>query len=167
MGYQLHKVIDDMMRAMQREGSVQVGVNLDMSSVVASMQEQAEAFHCDPEHINTFLSARSLEQELFVLWAHRKAYEAVKRVSPETKVGLTLSLFDYQPIEEGMETAEKLWYEDFGYYLPYFRDDDSRRCRFIREAFESVQECRRNGVPVVGYCYWSLLDNFEWQAGFG
>lgn len=46
-------------------------------------------------------------------------------------------------------------------------NDDARRCEFIREAYASVAECAEAGIPVVGYCYWSLLDNFEWQAGFG
>ncbi len=23
-----------------------------------------------------------------------------------------------------------------------------------------------DGVPVVGYCHWTLIDNFEWVFGF-
>ncbi|MBR2540450.1 MAG: family 1 glycosylhydrolase [Mogibacterium sp.] len=46
-------------------------------------------------------------------------------------------------------------------------DDDSRRCEFIREAVSGVLQARDAGVPVKGYMYWSLLDNFEWQAGYG
>lgn len=45
-------------------------------------------------------------------------------------------------------------------------DDDARRCDFIKEAAESVMSCIEDGIPVKGYMYWSLLDNFEWQKGF-
>lgn len=45
-------------------------------------------------------------------------------------------------------------------------EDDSRREAFIRQAAESVQGCVADGLPVKGYFYWSLLDNFEWQKGF-
>lgn len=45
--------------------------------------------------------------------------------------------------------------------------DDERRCQFIKEAVAAVYGARDAGVPVKGYLHWSLLDNFEWQAGFG
>lgn len=45
-------------------------------------------------------------------------------------------------------------------------DNDERRCEFIKEAVEGIQECIDDGIPVKGYMYWSLLDNFEWQKGY-
>ena len=44
--------------------------------------------------------------------------------------------------------------------------DDSRRVAFIEEALRGVQGCIDEGIPVKGYMYWSLMDNFEWQKGF-
>lgn len=44
--------------------------------------------------------------------------------------------------------------------------DDERRCEFIKEAVEGIQNCIADGIPVKGYMYWSLLDNFEWQKGY-
>ncbi len=45
--------------------------------------------------------------------------------------------------------------------------DDAKRQRFITEAIASVQAAARDGVPVLGYIHWSLLDNFEWFSGYG
>lgn len=45
--------------------------------------------------------------------------------------------------------------------------DDARRVEFIRRATEGVQNCIADGIPVKGYFYWSLMDNFEWQKGYG
>lgn len=44
--------------------------------------------------------------------------------------------------------------------------DDERRIVFIDRALKGVQKCMAEGIPVKGYFYWSLLDNFEWQKGF-
>ena len=44
--------------------------------------------------------------------------------------------------------------------------DDARRCEFIREAAEGLRQCIAEGIPLKGYMYWSLLDNFEWQKGY-
>lgn len=124
MGYQLQKVSQDMMKARKREGDVQVGVNLDIKTLLRGMLEQGSAFHCNPFAVNTFLSPRFLKKEEIVMAAHVAAKEAIKSAAPHCKVGLTLSLFDYQPVDGGEKNAEKLWQEDFGWYLPYFREDD-------------------------------------------
>ena len=44
--------------------------------------------------------------------------------------------------------------------------DDTRRVEFIRRALAGVKNCVNDGIPVKGYCYWSLMDNFEWQKGY-
>ncbi|MCR5761197.1 MAG: family 1 glycosylhydrolase [Sphaerochaetaceae bacterium] len=46
-------------------------------------------------------------------------------------------------------------------------DDDSKRVEFIEKALSGVKSCIDEGIPVDGYLYWSLMDNFEWQKGFG
>ncbi len=46
-------------------------------------------------------------------------------------------------------------------------EDDAQRARFIPAATASVLAARRDGVPVIGYLHWSLLDNFEWFSGYG
>jgi beta-glucosidase len=60
------------------------------------------------------------------------------------------------------------------YRLPVFilengicTQDDSLRWDFIRQHLESVGLAMRDGVSVLGYVYWSLIDNFEWDKGFG
>ena len=44
--------------------------------------------------------------------------------------------------------------------------DDEERIEYIKTATESIKSCIDDGLPVKGYFYWSLLDNFEWQKGF-
>ncbi|MBO6039892.1 MAG: family 1 glycosylhydrolase, partial [Oscillospiraceae bacterium] len=234
MGYQLNKIVADMMKAGAKEGGVQVGTNtgLNIKTILLGMLEQGRAFRCNPFAVNSFLKPRDLKKEQFVMSAHRAAVKEIKRTDPAVKVGLTLSLFDYQPADGGADRAEKLWQEDFGWYLPFIQNDDflgvqnysrkivdangarepaegapitqmgyedypqsignvlrkvaqsfkgelivtengiatsddERRCAFIREAVDSVIAARNAGVPVTGYMHWSLLDNFEWQAGYG
>ncbi|WP_394442528.1 family 1 glycosylhydrolase (plasmid) [Sphingobium naphthae] len=45
-------------------------------------------------------------------------------------------------------------------------DDDAIRARFIPEALAGLKAAMDDGVPVLGYCHWSLLDNFEWIFGY-
>ncbi|QQV77613.1 glycoside hydrolase family 1 protein [Sphingomonas aliaeris] len=44
--------------------------------------------------------------------------------------------------------------------------DDRVRARFIDATVAEVARCIADGIPVKGYLYWSLLDNFEWTSGY-
>lgn len=46
-------------------------------------------------------------------------------------------------------------------------DDDVRRIAFIGEATDGVIQAMKTGIPVRGYLYWTLMDNFEWQKAYG
>ncbi len=59
------------------------------------------------------------------------------------------------------------------YRLPVFilengicTDDDSLRWDFIRAHLTKLAEAMASGVNVLGYIYWSLIDNYEWDKGF-
>jgi beta-glucosidase len=46
------------------------------------------------------------------------------------------------------------------------RIHDLRRIDYCRRHLAQVLRAKRDGVPVGGYFYWSLLDNFEWAEGY-
>jgi beta-glucosidase len=164
---------------------------------------------------------------------HRRAVDAIKTTAPDAKVGITLSMADYQalPGAEPMADAARTFMEDayldvldgddflgvqvytrtvmgpegpvetndaantqMGYEvwpealeavlrrlhdrtggrLPMIvtengigSDDDDVRTDYVTRALRGVHACIADGVDVRGYCYWSLLDNFEWDDGFG
>lgn len=43
---------------------------------------------------------------------------------------------------------------------------DRRRIDFLREHIGAMRMARQMGVPVRGYCVWTLMDNFEWTYGY-
>ena len=45
--------------------------------------------------------------------------------------------------------------------------DDRKRAEFIPASLAHVHDVIESGLPVLGYCHWSLLDNFEWVSGYG
>jgi beta-glucosidase len=46
------------------------------------------------------------------------------------------------------------------------RIDDPLRIQYLRQHLLAARAAMRKGVDLRGYFAWSLLDNFEWQAGF-
>lgn len=215
-----------------RNNVAQVGVSNPFADFQNVFAAAGAALGCDPANLNIFLFPHSVQGEEIIMDAHKKACAAIKAVCPELKVGITLSLHDFQPVNGGEERALREWEIEFSRYIPviaqddflgvqcYTRtligpkgalpipegaectqmgyedypmaithvvrkaasqfkgnilitengiatSDDARRTEFIREATEGIRGCIEEGIPVKGYFYWSLLDNFEWMAGYG
>ncbi|GGS33025.1 family 1 glycosylhydrolase [Streptomyces griseoviridis] len=45
--------------------------------------------------------------------------------------------------------------------------DDTQRAAFIPAAVDALAAEIAAGTPVLGYCHWTLMDNFEWIFGYG
>jgi len=85
--------------------------------------------------------------------------------------GVELTQMQYEFYPEALEHVIRRVREDFKGALIVTENgiavsDDTRRVEFIRRALTGVQNCVADDIPVKGYFYWSLLDNFEWQKGF-
>ncbi len=44
--------------------------------------------------------------------------------------------------------------------------DENKRSRYLVSYLKEIYHAIYAGVPVKGYFYWSLIDNFEWEKGF-
>ncbi|MFE1646705.1 glycoside hydrolase family 1 protein [Microbacterium sp. P01] len=44
--------------------------------------------------------------------------------------------------------------------------DDSIRADFLSPSLDGLAQAIAGGVPVLGYCHWTLMDNFEWIFGY-
>ncbi|OMF26751.1 glycoside hydrolase family 1 [Paenibacillus sp. FSL H8-0548] len=216
----------------QTQNAAQVGINTGrMESMQKYYVELGQAFGVPPQDVHAFLAARSEKGLEVIFKAHTEAREAIRKVSPQTQVGITLSLYDIQSIPGGEEHAAHAMQEEFLQFLPYLEEDDffglqnytryvygpegyippaedaektqmgneyypeglesviryaskylnkpiiitengigtendERRIAFIDRALQGVHDCVIDGIPVLGYMHWSLLDNFEWQLGY-
>ena len=86
--------------------------------------------------------------------------------------GTPMTLMDYEVYPEALEhVIRKVNAELPGVDIIVTENgiataDDKERISFIDTALAGVQKCINDGIPVKGYCHWSLLDNFEWQKGY-
>ena len=85
--------------------------------------------------------------------------------------GAEITQMEYEYYPEGLAHVLRRVAKDFHGDLIVTENgiataDDSRRAAFIDTATQGVADCIADGLPVKGYFYWSLLDNFEWQKGY-
>jgi beta-glucosidase len=103
----------------------QVGMNMDkMAQMQKYYAELSKAFGVPPTEAHSFLSPRTDEGLAVIFQAHTEARAAIRKTSPHTLVGITLSLYDIQSIPGGEANAADALQEEFLQFLPYMKEDD-------------------------------------------
>ena len=74
-----------------------------------------------------------------------------------------LKQFSQYPIKEIIVTENGAAFHD---HLEGNRVHDKRRMQYIQSYLAEVLRAKNDGVNIGGYFIWTLMDNFEWRAGF-
>lgn len=122
-----HVMAKYMRQAQAASGSLQVGINLEamMAQMEEANREAAQVFGLpEGQQPQAFQTPCTPEGDQIIIRAHEAARDAMKAVCPHLKVGITLSLHDFQALPGGEAELEKRWADEFTHYLPALEGDD-------------------------------------------
>ncbi len=106
----------------------------------------------------------------------------------KSALNLKFEIISHDPNEPGEEESDVGWAVDESsfapelhrffqrYKLPIYilengiadnKTDDTMRQRFLVRHVRAMATAVAEGADIRGFFYWSLIDNFEWAAGFG
>ena len=148
---------------------LQVGLTLSLYDIQPQPGGEKMAEKEWEEHFSHYLPFIQKDDFLGVQNYSRKRMDA-KGALPSAK-GAKMTEMDYEFYPEGIGNVIRTVSKDLPIPLIVTENgiatmDDDRRAEFITRALAGVLACVDDGIPVKGYMYWSLLDNFEWQKGF-
>ncbi|MCR3759515.1 glycoside hydrolase family 1 protein [Clostridium felsineum] len=101
-----------------------VGVEAKSWTAPGWRESAAKACGADIENYFTFHMASDEASIKIIKDAHLKAKRAIKKINPNTKVGLSLALPDVQFVKGGEEKAKEAWQKYFKQYLDAIKKDD-------------------------------------------
>ena len=148
---------------------IRVGITLSMHDCQALPGGESQAEAAWDEEFRHYLPYIRDDDFLGVQNYTRTQYGPQGQLpSPE---GARLTQMDYEFYPEALEHVLRKVHDDFKGDLIVTENgvavsDDESRVEFIERALAGVERCVKDHIPVKGYFYWSLLDNFEWQKGF-
>jgi len=158
-------------RAVIREAAphVRVGLTLSLHDIQAQPGGEENARREWAEEFTHYLPAIEGDDFLGVQNYTRTRMSAAGSMPVPEDAELTQMDYEYYP--QALEHVIRRVAEDFKGDLLVTENgiataDDTRRVAFIETALSGVKACMADGIPVKGYMYWSLLDNFEWQKGY-
>ncbi|MDD3615469.1 MAG: family 1 glycosylhydrolase [Lachnospiraceae bacterium] len=151
------------------DDSLQVGITLSLHDIQAKEggEEQA-AKEWDEEFLHYVSYIK--EDDFFGLQNYTRSVYDANGICPIPE-GAELTQMDYEIYPQALEACIRKAYKELQMPIMVTEngiavDDDTKRVDFIEKATDGVANCIADGIPVKGYMYWSLMDNFEWQKGF-
>ena len=165
--FRAHQAAKEAIKAIHPE--IQVGITLSLHDLQALPGGEAFAEKAWEEEFRHYLPFIQGDDFLGVQNYTRTQYGPTGQLA--CPAGAELTQMDYEFYPEALEHVIRKVHADFPGNLIVTENgvataDDTRRVKFICRALQGVESCLRDGIPVKGYCHWSLMDNFEWQKGF-
>jgi beta-glucosidase len=156
-------------------GEFPVGLTLSMSDYQAVPAD-------DDRAVKTRDAIRRFAEDVFLEACRGDDFIGVQtysrdRIGPDGQLGpedgVPVLVMGYELYPEALEaTIRRAW--EVTERVPVLvtengigTDDDEQRIAYVRVALDGVLRCLDEGIDVLGYTYWSLLDNFEWAFGYG
>ena len=163
-----HQAAKAAMKAVKPE--LQIGLTLSLHDIQA--QEGGEEIAAK-EWVDEFTHYVPYikEDDFFGLQNYSRSLIGPNGILPVPE-GAETTQMDYEYYPEGLEHVIRRVYEEMPMPIMVTENgiataDDTRRVAYIQTAMKGVENCIQDGIPVKGYMYWSMMDNFEWQKGFG
>lgn len=149
--------------------NIQVGLTLSLHDLQPASGGEARAEAAWAEEFTHYLPYIQDDDFLGVQNYTRTLVGAEEDLPVPDGAERTQMGYEYYP--EALEHVIRKVHKDFHGNLMVTEngvscDDDTRRVNFINVATDGVAHCIADGIPVKGYFYWSLMDNFEWQMGY-
>lgn len=167
-----HQAAKEAMKAVKPE--LQIGLSLSLHDIQAAEGGEERALREWNEEFSHYVPYL-LDDDFFGLQNYTRSVIGADGIRPVPQ-GAEITQMDYEFYPEALEHVIRRVSGEFaanGKEMPIMvtengiaTEDDTRRVAFIERALDGVASCVRSGLPVIGYMYWSLLDNFEWQKGF-
>ncbi|HTZ10331.1 MAG TPA: family 1 glycosylhydrolase [Acidimicrobiales bacterium] len=151
-------------------GDFPVGLTLSMTDYQAVPGGEAELEALRGPNEDVFLGATAGDDFVGVQCYSRLRVGPGGMLGPEEGVPVTQMGYEYWP--QAVEaTVRRAWEVTGGVPVVVTENGistgaDEERIAFVTEAVAAVRRCLADGIPVRGYFYWSLLDNFEWVLGY-
>lgn len=148
---------------------LQVGITFSLHDIQPVPGGEANAIQEWEDEFRHYLPYIEQDDYLGVQNYTRTLVNEVGNMAPPEGARLTQMNYEYYP--EGLGHVIRKVAEDFKKPILVTEngtaaDDDTERVEFIERALEGVASCIEDGIPVIGYNYWSFMDNFEWQRGY-
>lgn len=107
-------------------------------------------------------------------------YSEYMGANPAVYPGLPRTAMGWPITPEALYWAVKFFYEKYGLPLmitengmaniDFVMEDghvhDPQRIEYLKGYLHGLKRAVWEGIPVIGYQYWSILDNFEWAEGY-
>ena len=162
-----HEAAREAMKAIKPD--LQVGLSLslhDIQTVPGGEENAAKEWDEEFTHYLPYIK----NDDFFGLQNYTRSVYGADGIQP-TSAGAKLTQMDYENYPEALEHVIRRVHEALPLPIIVTENgiavsDDTERCAFIQTALQGVENCLADGIDLRGYCYWSLMDNYEWQKGF-